>query len=58
MLNKLNAKLAEIRRQKEQATANLNAISGAEQVLLQLINECRTENKQESEVKPDEAAEN
>lgn len=39
MLNKLNAKLTEIRLQKERATANLNALVGAEQVLLQLIDE-------------------
>ena len=53
MLEKLNAKLEEIRRgkevaqknraaldrQREQAVANLNAFVGAEQVILQLIDE-------------------
>lgn len=53
MLEKLNAKLDEIRqsketmqkniatidRQREQAVANLNALLGAEQVLTQLIKE-------------------
>ena len=39
MLNKLNTKLAEIRSQIERTKANLNALSGAEQILLQLIEE-------------------
>lgn len=39
MLNKLNTKLAEIRSQMERAKANLNALVGAEQMLLQLIEE-------------------
>lgn len=47
MLNKLNTKLAEIRSQKERVTANLNALVGAEQMLLQLIEE---ETNTESEV--------
>ena len=47
MLNKLNTKLEEIRSQKEQVMANLNALSGAEQVLLQLINEVEMETETE-----------
>lgn len=50
MLEMLNKKLAEIRdgkaktqRQIEQATANFNAFTGAEQVVLQLIEEVRKE---------------
>lgn len=39
MLDKLNSKLTEIRSQKERVTANLNALVGAEQMLLQLIDE-------------------
>jgi uncharacterized coiled-coil protein SlyX len=39
MLNKLNTKLAEIRSQIERTKANLNALVGAEQMLLQLIEE-------------------
>jgi len=58
MIEKLEAKLAEIRTQKDRATATLNALVGAEQVLLQLIEECRAENKAESEVKPDENVQN
>ena len=41
MLNKLNTKLNEIRSQKERVTANLNALVGAEQVLIQLIDELK-----------------
>ena len=47
MLNKLNTKLTEIRSQKERVTANLNALVGAEQMLLQLIDELK---ETESEV--------
>ena len=47
MLNKLNTKLAEIRSQIERTKANLNALVGAEQMLLQLIEE---ETNTESEV--------
>lgn len=36
---KIEIKLAEIRKQKEQMVANLNALSGAEQALQQLISE-------------------
>lgn len=39
MLDKLNTKLAEIRSQIERTKANLNALVGAEQMLLQLIEE-------------------
>lgn len=46
MLNKLNTKLNEIRSQIERTKANLNALVGAEQMLLQLIDE---ENQTESE---------
>lgn len=45
MLNKLNNKLAEIRSQIERAKANLNALVGAEQMLLQLIEEETTESE-------------
>jgi flagellar hook-basal body complex protein FliE len=45
MLNKLNKKLTEIRSQKERVTANLNALVGAEQVLLQLIDEINNESE-------------
>lgn len=45
MLNKLETKLAEIRSQIERTKANLNALSGAEQVLLQLIDEINNESK-------------
>jgi hypothetical protein len=38
-VEKLNAKLVSIRKQKEQALANYNALNGAEQMLLQLIGE-------------------
>ncbi len=47
VLNKLNTKLAEIRSQIERTKANLNALVGAEQMLLQLIEE---ETNTESEV--------
>lgn len=47
MLDKLNTKLAEIRSQMERTKANLNALVGAEQMLLQLIEE---ETNTESEV--------
>lgn len=50
MLNKLNAKLTEIRAQKDKAVANLNCLIGAEQVLIQLIEE----EKSESEVDKNE----
>lgn len=39
MLEKLNTKLTEIRSQIERTKANLNALLGAEQMLLQLIEE-------------------
>lgn len=58
MIEKLEAKLAEVKNGKERAQAQLNAFTGAEQVLLQLIEECRAENKAESEVKPDENVQN
>jgi uncharacterized coiled-coil protein SlyX len=45
MLNKLNTKLAEIRSQIERTRANLNALVGAEQMLLQLIEETNTESE-------------
>jgi flagellar hook-basal body complex protein FliE len=45
MLDKLNTKLNEVRSQIERAKANLNALSGAEQVLLQLINEINSESE-------------
>lgn len=45
----LNNKLEEIRKQKEQVMANLNALSGAEQVLLQLISEIETQVEETAE---------
>jgi len=39
MKENLEKKLSEIRTQKEKTVANLNALSGAEQMLLQLIKE-------------------
>lgn len=62
MFEKLNAKLEEIRRgkevaqkniaaldrQREQAVANLNAFVGAEQVILQLIDEDNEESEVEA----------
>lgn len=74
MLDKLNAKLAEVeqgkanalktieaidkqianlRRQREQAVANLSAFTGAEEAVLQLIEEVNEEDK-EQEVTADE----
>lgn len=47
MLNKLNTKLAEIRSQIERTKANLNALVGAEQILLQLIEEINKESEVE-----------
>lgn len=47
MLNKLNTKLAEIRSQIERTKANLNALVGAEQMLLQLIEEINKESEVE-----------
>lgn len=47
MLIKLNTKLNEIRSQKERVTANLNALVGAEQMLLQLIEEINKESEVE-----------
>lgn len=44
MKENLEKKLEEIRTQKEKTIANLNALSGAEQMLLQLIKEL-TENE-------------
>lgn len=48
MLNKLNTKLAEIRSQIERTKANLNALVGAEQMLLQLIEETNAETESEA----------
>ena len=48
MLNKLNTKLAEVRSQIERTKANLNALSGAEQILLQLIEETKNESEENS----------
>ena len=45
MLDKLNTKLAEIRLQIERTKANLNALVGAEQMLLQLIEEINKESE-------------
>ena len=47
MLDKLNTKLAEIRSQIERTKANLNALVGAEQMLLQLIEEINKESEVE-----------
>ena len=43
MLENLNLKLEDVRKQKEQLIANLNALSGAEQILIQLIEEVKAE---------------
>ena len=49
MVNKLKEKLQTVRKQKEQALANYNALNGAEQMLLQLISEFeREETKNET----------
>lgn len=48
MLNKLNSKLSEIMAQKEKAIANLNCLIGAEQMLIQLINEEKESEREES----------
>lgn len=53
MLNKLNKKLTEIRSQKERVTANLNALVGAEQVLLQLIDELKETESEVADVETD-----
>lgn len=45
MLNKFNTRLAEIRSQIERTKANLNALVGAEQMLLQLIEETQAESE-------------
>jgi hypothetical protein len=47
MIEKLEAKLEEIRSQIERVKANLNALVGAEQVLLQLIDEVTESNESE-----------
>lgn len=47
MLDKLNTKLNEIRPQIERTKANLNALVGAEQMLLQLIEEINKESEVE-----------
>lgn len=53
MLIKLNTKLTEIRSQKERVTANLNALVGAEQVLLQLIDEFKETESEVADVETD-----
>ena len=53
MIEIINTKLEEIRKQKGDIIANLNALSGAEQVLLQLIEEAQME----EEVQVEEVAE-
>lgn len=52
MINKIINKLDEIRSQIERAKANLNALVGAEQVLMQLIDEINNESEV-SEVEKD-----
>lgn len=47
MTEKLNKKLTEIRKQKELVMANYNALCGAEQMLLQLIEEDRAQDAPE-----------
>ena len=47
MKERLQIKLEEIRNQKEQVMANLHALSGAEQVLIQLLNEIEVEQVEE-----------
>lgn len=48
MLNRLNEKLKEINAEKEKAIANLNCLIGAEQMLIQLINEEKESEREES----------
>lgn len=48
MLNRLNEKLKEINAEKEKALANLNCLIGAEQMLIQLINEEKEREREES----------
>lgn len=48
MEEKIKAKLEELSKQKEQLMANYNAICGAEQVLMQLINELEVTENEES----------
>ena len=43
MIEKYEKKLEEIRNQQKQVLANLNALQGAEQMLLQLIEEEKAE---------------
>ena len=43
MRNKITQKIEEIRKQREQLMANLNALAGAEQVLQQLLNEMESD---------------
>lgn len=49
-MDKLEAKLADIRSRKEQMLANLHALQGAEQMLLELIEEQKavTENENDN----------
>ena len=43
MIEKYEKKLEEIRAQQKQVLANLNALQGAEQILMQLIEEEKAE---------------
>lgn len=54
-MNTLESKLAEIREKKEKTLANLNCLIGAENVLLQLIEE-NAKNPESEEVTADEKA--
>jgi hypothetical protein len=49
MIDKIQIKLEEIRKQKEQVVANFHTLNGAEQVLLQLISELETQVEEEAE---------
>ncbi|MGN0546880.1 MAG: hypothetical protein ACI4I3_06065 [Acutalibacteraceae bacterium] len=49
MLNRLNEKLKEIKSEKDKALANLNCLIGAEQMLIQLINEEKESEREESD---------
>lgn len=45
MIEILNAKLEDLAKQKEQLIANLNAVSGAEQVCRELLNDLQAKEK-------------
>lgn len=52
MIEKLETKLSEIRTQKEKTLASYNCLIGAEQIVLQLIDEMR-ESQEREEIEKD-----